>query len=408
MNNINELWGKRLKEYWNMAIGYLRLIGNSGFLFTIYLAIIVGSYYYGELLRWLPEKFPASLFLAVITAVMLTKSSLRTFLKEGDVVFLSPIETKLSSYFKFSYIYSLIIQCFVILFVVVIMTPMYRYMIDESVQSLLFVVAILWVGKGWNLLVQWEEQRLLYDNHRLQHLIMRFSINFSLTYLLFLQASIYFILGILVIKLLLFLLYYQHFKKQYSLKWEHLVEVEEKMLMTFYRIANTFTDVPKLNTKVKKRRIISQVINLFPFSQSATYHYMYTTSFIRANDYYGIYIRLLFIGMGFIYFIPLSYGRLFVCVLLIYMSALQLSTLKNHHSLKVWPDIYPISTNQKDKSLSDIVWYLLIIKAVIFTTVNLIVSKDVLESAIMLIVSIAVSYTYSYFLIHRKKGKIKY
>ncbi|UTW70049.1 ABC transporter permease [Anaerobacillus sp. HL2] len=36
---------------------YLRLIGNSGFLFTIYIAIVVGSFYYSELLKWLPNSF---------------------------------------------------------------------------------------------------------------------------------------------------------------------------------------------------------------------------------------------------------------------------------------------------------------------------------------------------------------
>lgn len=405
MNQIDQIWNKRVKAYWDMAIRYLRLIGNSGFLFTIYLAIIVGSYYYSELLKWLPERFPASIFLAVTWTILLTNSPTRTFLKKGDIVFLSPIEEKMASYFKRSYIYSLLMQFSKMVFVAVVITPMYRFMINEDVKSLLFIVIVSFIAKAWNLLFQWEEQRLLYENHRMQHFVLRFLLNFVLAFLLFKESSIILILSVIGLQLFLYLFYYQHFKKRYSLKWESLVEVEEKMLMMFYRIANTFTDVPKLSTKVKRRRIISNVLKLFPFSQNSTYHVLFFSSFIRANDYYGIFIRLFLVGFAFIYIVPFTYGRIFVSLLFIYMSGLQLSTLKQHHTIKIWPDLYPISLEQRKYSLSNVLFVLLTTKSLLFSGFDLLVYRVSTHSAVMLVSNILLAYCYSYLFLHKEKKK---
>lgn len=405
MNSIQELWGKRVKEYWNMAIRYLRLIGNSGFLFAIYIAIIAGSYYYSELLKWLPEWFPATSFLAVVTALLLTRSRLRSFIKEGDLVFLSPIEGKLAAYFRASYYYSLILQSFVIVLVVVLLTPLYRHFIVDDGKSILFVLVILIVSKSWNLLAQWEESRLLFTSGRFNHKLGRFLINGTLTYLLFAGAAIYFLVAILVIKGLLLLFYYQHLKKQHSLKWEFLIETEERMVMSFYRIANMFTDVPKLSTKVSRRKPWSLIPNLLSFDQKSTFKYLYLKSFTRANDYFGVYVRLLLIGIVFVFYVQFDFGKVFISILFLYMSALQLSTLWNHHLLKIWIDLYPIDYTDRKRSFSTVVFSLLVVKTVVFTGATFLATKpNLIEPLLVLVIGMTVSYVYSFVLLHRKRN----
>ncbi|RXI99893.1 ABC transporter permease [Anaerobacillus alkaliphilus] len=402
MNSIQALWSNRVKEYWNMAIRYLRLIGNSGFLFAIYIGIIVGSYYYSELLKWLPEWFPATLFLALVTAVLLTKSPIRTFVKEGDLVFLSPIEGKLGSYFRSSFYYSLIIQAFVITLVMVLLTPLYRYFIVDDAKSLLFVLTILFVSKAWNLLAQWEEGRLLFTSGRFSHRVGRFMINIVLTYLMFVGASLYFLVAILIIKGLLLFVYYQHMKKQHSLKWEYLIETEERMVMSFYRIANMFTDVPKLSTKVKRRKLLSSIPNMLAFGQLSTFKYLYLKSFFRANDYFGVYLRLLLIGIVFVFYVQFDYGKVFIAILFLYMSALQLSTLINHHNLKMWTDLYPIDRELRTQSFTTIVFSLLSVKTVVFTLATIVATTSYLEPILVLLLGIFVSYAYSFIMLRKK------
>lgn len=402
MNTIHELWSTRVKDYWNMAIRYLRLIGNSGFLFTIYIAIIAGSYYYSELLKWLPERFPAALFLALITAFLLTKSQLRTFVKEGDLVFLSPLEGKLAPYFRSSLYYSFLIESFVIILVIVLLTPLYRSFIVDGPRSLLLIIVVLLVSKAWNLAAQWEEGRLLFTAQRTSHKVGRFLINLCLTYFLFAQTAPWFVLAVLFIKGLLFFFYYQHLKKQHSLKWFYLIEMEERMVMSFYRIANAFTDVPKLSTKVKARRIFSWIPNLLPFRQATTFHYLYLKSFIRANDYFGVYTRLLIIGVILLFYIQINYGAVFISLLIIYMSALQLSTLWNHHTLKIWIDLYPITDQVRKKSFSNVVFSLVMIKTFIFALATFIATANFIETGLVLMIGVAVSYLYANFLLHKR------
>ncbi|MFN7249252.1 MAG: ABC transporter permease [Anaerobacillus sp.] len=403
MNSIQKLWSKRAKEYWNMAIRYLRLIGNSGFLFAIYIAIIVGSYYYSELLKWLPDWFPATIFLAVITALLLTKSPLRTFIKEGDLVFLSPVEGRLASYFRSSFYYSFIIQSFVLVLVIVLLTPLYRHFIADDAMALLFVIIVLFVSKAWNLLAQWEEGRLLFTGWRITHKLGRFVINATLTYFLFAGASIYFLLAIFAIKVLLLFFYYQHLKKQHSLKWEYLIELEERMVMSFYRIANMFTDVPKLSTKVKRRNPWSAIPNMLAFKQESTFNYLYLKSFIRANDYFGIYVRLLIIGIVLVFYVQFDYGKLFISILLLYMSALQLSTLWNHHQLKIMTDLYPIEDKVRERSFRTVVFSLLVVKTVVFTSATIVATMHFIEPLLVFGIGIIGSYVYSYILLLKKK-----
>lgn len=403
MNSISELWSKRVKDYWNMAIRYLRLIGNSGFLFTIYLAIIVGSYYYSELLKWLPERFPATLFLAFITALFLTKSPLRTFVKEADIVFLSPIEGQLSRYFQLSLYYSFIVQSFIITLVIVILTPLYRHFNIEEVSSLVFIFIALLISKGWNLFVQWEEGRLLFPSIRASHQVTRFLVNFSLTYLLFASASIYFIGAILLIKVFLLFFYYDKIRNHHSLKWEYLIEVEERMVMSFYRIANMFTDVPKLRTKIKSRRVLSSITNFLALKQTSTFHFLYLKSFIRANDYLGIYIRLLVIGVVLIFYVQVDYASVFIGLLIIYMSALQLSTLWNHHSFILWLDLYPIDYKFRKKSFSHVIFGLLLFKLIIFTIVTYMATGLLIETGLLFVAGMGVCYVYSFLLLHKNR-----
>lgn len=406
MYTIQDLWSKRVKEYWNMAIRYLRLIGNSGFLFTIYLAIIVGSYYYSELLKWLPTWFPATLFLAVITALLLTKSPIRTFVKQGDLVFLSPVEGRLSQYFRASFYYSFVLQSFVIVLVIVLLTPLYRHFIVDDAHTLVFVLLILFVSKAWNLMAQWEEGRLLFSSSRITHLWARLFINGILTYLLFSGAAFYFLFAIFIIKGFLLLFYYQTLKKHHSIKWEYLIEVEERMVMFFYRIANMFTDVPKLSTKVRPRVFLSKIPNYLVHKQESTFKYLYLKSFFRANDFFGVYVRLLLVGIVFLFYVQFPFGQVFISLLLLYMSALQLSTLFQHHTLKIWTDLYPIKVDLRKSSFSYIVFRLLIVKVLLFTLATTFAARNVLDPALVLVLGLLGSYVYSYFLIHKKNKEV--
>ncbi|MGO4887477.1 ABC transporter permease [Anaerobacillus sp. MEB173] len=408
MSEVIKIWNKRAKDYWNEAIRYLRLIGNSGFLFTIYLAIIFGSYYYSVFLKWLPETFPTPYILAVITAFIVTRSRIRTFVKEADLVFLTPIEGKLTAYFRRSIIYSFLFQSFFIILVMIVLAPLYSQRIASEGNALLLTILILLIANLWNLLCRWEEQRLQSEGSRAAHMVLRFFINVTLTFFLFAQAPFYFLLAIGLLMLLLTLFYYRHLSQKHSIKWENLLVMEEKMLTTFYRVANSFTDVPKLKARVKQRRIVSSITNLFPFKRQFTYQYIYSKTFIRSDDYFGIYMRLLIIGGILLFVIPEGYSRLFVFVLVVYMSGLQLSTLWNHHDTKIWLDLYPIPVQERKAAFSQIVFILLFLKSFVFLVLLIFTGEVLIQAFLFAGIGFVISYVYAYKLVHRRKKNMNF
>jgi ABC-2 type transport system permease protein len=355
------LWKERVSTYWNMAIRYLRLIGNSGFLFTLYVLIIIGSYYYSILLDWLPDTFPAVWMFVVVFAHLLTRSGVRTFVKPADVVFLLPYESKLSGYFQASKRYSLVIQSAIILLVLVVLSPLYGQYLANDAGSLFLVLVILLFAKGWNISSSWEEQRFQSEIERRTHFILRGVINIAFTYLLFSGAHLLYIVILFAIMTGLTMIYYKKLAFQLSLKWDHLIEVEQSMLMFFYRIANAFTDVPQLRNKVRPRRYLSWLINSITDSQKSVYHYLFARSFIRANDYGGIYVRLVIICAIVLIALPSGWLQLVVLLLFTHMLTTQLSTLWYHYDTKMWVDLYPVNSEEKKEALSQLSFRLLLI-----------------------------------------------
>ncbi|MFC0561794.1 ABC transporter permease [Halalkalibacter alkalisediminis] len=396
------LWRERVSAYWNMAIRYLRLIGNSGFLFTLYVLIIIGSYYYSVLLDWLPDSFPAVWIFVAVFAHLLTRSGVRTFVKQADVVFLLPYESKLGSYFQASKWYSLALQSAVILLVLVVLSPLFGKYLASDAGSLLLVLWILIMAKGWNIFASWEEQRFQSDYERNTHFLLRGIVNIIFTFFLFSGANVLFIAAIFVIMLGLYQLYYKKLAQQLSIKWDHLVEVEQSMLLFFYRIANSFTDVPQLKNKVRPRNYLSWLLKGITDSNKSVYHFLFVRSFLRSNDYGGIYIRLILISSVVLIALPSGWLQLLVFLLFMHMVTTQLSTLWYHYDTNMWVDLYPVELNEKKDALTQLSFRLLLIMTGIQLGVLIVTSTWKITIAALLIGG-AYSFIGSQKFIHKRR-----
>ncbi|WP_078429008.1 ABC transporter permease [Alkalihalobacterium alkalinitrilicum] len=402
MKDVQQLWSSRLKSYWELALRYLRLIGNSGFLFTIYLLIVVGSYYYQHFLDWLPKTFPAVLFFIIVSMVLLTRGAVRTFVKEGDLVFLLPIEGQMRSYFRSSIVYSVIIQGFTMVLIIFLLAPLFAERVNSSFSFFLLVLLLLFGAKAWNLLCNFEEQRLASPRERAFHILMRAIINGTFAFFLFINEGVVFWLAIVVIMIGVYLIYYRKLQSKHSIKWEHLLSLENKMLTHFYRIANMFTDVPKLKSSVKKRRWANLLLSRISFQQKHTFDYLYARAFFRANDYFGIYIRLIVVGAIVLLVLPEGIVRYLLFFVFIYMSGLQLSTLWKHFYKAIWVDLYPINSKDRQQSFQNLIFILLSVKATILFIILAVFSEEILATIILLPIGIAFAYAYSFHWMHRK------
>ncbi|WP_084006659.1 ABC transporter permease [Guptibacillus hwajinpoensis] len=403
MMHLDTLWKERSGAFWNIALRYFRLIGNSSFLFTVVLTLIFGAYYYSELLKVLPETFPGLIVITAITAVVLVRTPLRFFLYEADLVFLLPAEGKLNGYFRKSLIYSFLLQVFTTIVVLTILAPLYQHETNAGTGYYVFVIAVLIILKGLNVIMKWLELHLPAHRSVVGYIIVRLFLTMLITYLLLIQAQwLYVTLSAGLIVGILFLLFLP-LQKKYSIKWEKLLSIDEHQSMKFYRTANLFTDVPKLKQSVKHRRMLSALAEkVLPVK--TVYATLYQKAFIRSNEYFGIYIRLLLVGLGVIAFVPSETGRIIGAALIVYLTAVQLRTLYPHYQAHVMVKLYPISDMDQERAYRALLIRLLSTQAAAFALLSIILHFNLVE---FILIALAGTASVVFASLRNRKKKVK-
>ncbi|MFB4211990.1 ABC transporter permease [Shouchella sp. JSM 1781072] len=405
MRQANQLWESRRHQYWSEARGYLKLILNSGFVISVYFLFIFLTVYYQQFVEQMPADFPLVTLLTVLFTWRLTAGSIRTFVKPADIVFLLPYESKLAPYFKQAIKYSALWQSSYILLLFMAVGPMFTERIGTGIVFWLTLIFLLLI-KVWNLLCVWEEQRLVAKGERYSNVLLRLLVNGVAAYLLFSQAPIWLTFAVLILMIVLYASYWKGFAKKHSLKWDRLIEVENHMVMFFYRIANAFADVPQLRNKVRERAYLQWAVGALGGKKNAVYHYLYARTFIRANDYLGTYVRLAVVGGLFIYFLPLGWMKLAMALLFTHITMMQLSTLSFHHSASIWLDLYPLKPEEKRQALTYLTMRLLFLLSIIYGGIAL-VTSDIFYGVIVLMASALLGVYGSQTLVHRKRGKYR-
>jgi ABC-2 type transport system permease protein len=371
MFNAHKLWKERFGLFVKETSRYLRYIFN-GHLVIVFLFLLgTGGFYYQEWIKTLEPDFPAALIMAILLALVLTYSPTLTFLSEADKIFLLPLETKLGDYFKRGMILSVVLQSYFLLIFLALAMPMYVKVTGTSFSTFIPYLVVLVIMKGLNLLIRWKvEYDIDPSTHKVDS-VVRFFVNAVMLYLLFSEAT-FILTGVPAAVLVLLAVFYNRQAKDKGLKWEYLIEQEEKRMGAFYRIANLFTDVPKLKDQVKRRKWLDVFLGNVPFSQKNTFTHIYLRTFFRSGDYWGLYLRLTVIGAIAIYFLTYGPGQTIIALLFLYLTGFQLLPLWNHHQHKLWLDLYPVGIPAKEQAFTKLLTIIMGIQTVVFGLVILV------------------------------------
>jgi ABC-2 type transport system permease protein len=262
-----------------------------------------------------------------------------------------------------------------------IIVPLAMQSLQLTVPFLCAIFIVLMILKGWNIYIHW----IWRDSHEKNIWIMiRLACNALIIYMLFYVANII-VLGGLLLLLALLLLYT---KKQPTkrIPWEYIIEQEEQMDIHFYQFASIFTDVPQLKKQVNGRKWLTNWIEPLLHKKQATFFYLHTLSFLRGNDYFGIYIRLSIIGSFIVYFVPNIYvkGAITYCVL--YMISMQLRSLWKYFSGNIIVALYPIAIEERTNQFLSLLFTLISIQLAVFSVVILIATGQLLHSLIIAVI----------------------
>ncbi|MFD2443109.1 ABC transporter permease [Bacillus sp. CGMCC 1.16607] len=371
MFDVMNLWSERSKKTVKELSRYLRYIFNGHLMIVLLFLIGSVTFYYQSWVKTLDEQFPAGLIMSLILSVFLTYSPIYTFLLEADRVFLLPLENKLKHYFWKSGMVSFILQAYMLIMVLAALMPIYVQVSRASYKNFFYFLLILLLLKIWNLSTRWRIQYFVEKNVQFTDSFVRYCINSVFLYLIFNSANSILLVILGLVMLGMFYYFYKNSSKK-GLKWEEIILLEQNRLTGFYRIANLFTDVPKLKDVVKRRKWLDWLAYRIVYQQENSQQYLLMRTFLRSGDYLGLVIRLTVIGCLLIYFWDFVYGKFLFLLLFMYLTGFQLLPLKNHHQNLLWIDLYPIQENQREKAFQKILSTVLLIQGCLFGLVFLI------------------------------------
>ena len=393
--NSTALWKERFRHFLQEVRTYSKYVFNDHLKFIFVFIIGAGAYYYQQWLQTLTPSFPTALVMAVLLGLVLTTGSIQTLLKEADLVYLLPVEEKLKPYFTKAFLFTFMIQLYIIAIVAAALAPLYFQQMKQTGAGYIWIVLAFVIVKAWNLFVAWEKSFLTDQNIQRADWFIRFILNGLFVYFLVERTSVLFIGGIVLLMVLYLAIMHQMVKGK-PLNWEYLISEEGKKMMLLYRIANMFVDVPALKERVSRRKWLDFILSII--GEKRTYLYLYTRTFLRSGNYFGLYVRLLALGGVILYFIPFLYGRFIVSLIFLYLIGYQLLTLWKHHRMKIWLDLYPVGGEEKKKDFLTLLNAILITGSVIFTIIFALATKDFMMTGILLIVSIlfSIGFVYQY------------
>ncbi|MCM3767371.1 ABC transporter permease [Neobacillus niacini] len=395
MFDDKKLWRDRASARMKDLGRYLRYIFNGHLVIVLLFLIGTGAFYYQQWVQTLPADFPAELIIAVFVGLFLTYSPVYNFLFEADKVFIIPLEERLKGYFWRSGVVSFVFQGYILLMVLAVFMPMYAKVNNTGFSLFFPFLLVLLAVKAWNLAASWQMDYYVQPSVRRSDMAVRYFMNVTFAYLLLEQANWPILLVIGFLMAFYFWYFYSRTRKM-GLKWDLLIDQEEKRMASFYRLANLFTDVPKLKDSVNRRKWLDVFVRSIPFAQEKTYLYLFTRTFLRASDYLGLFIRLAVIGVLGIYFISFGLGQILLGVLFLYLTGFQLLPLWKHHQNKLWVDLYPVAEASKQKDFQFLLMVIMSIETIIFATV-IGIKGEVVLALFELLAGLLFSYVFVYF-----------
>ncbi|MGD6777100.1 ABC transporter permease [Sutcliffiella horikoshii] len=400
MFNVDQLWQTRFSQYIKDTRRYLRYMFNDHLVIVMIFLLSGLALAYQNWLEVVPPDFPYALLMGTVLALLMTRGSIHTFLKDPDLVFLLPLEEKLKPYIKKSFLYSILLESYFLLLVFGVSVPLFFTLTDATLQTLISVLLLLLGMKSWNLWMTWLINFYTDKKVRLVDWWVRLALNFGLLYLVFSEASLLFI-GIVVVMMLLLLIYFQNATKKMNWKWDLLIENETKRMQLFYRVANLFVDVPGLKEKVKRRKWLDVILSWTPYSKDKAFDYLYLRTFLRSGDYFGLYLRLLIIGAVLLLTLPVGYATYLVPVLVLYLTGFQLIPMWRHHYNKLWLSIYPVQEKHRILAFTKMITVILISQTIILAALLVFVATWV-EVVVVLVGGIIFAFLYVQGVVKRK------
>ena len=373
---MKEIWNERFGYYVKHRLLYVTYILQGGLLIAFIIGGAVGIGYYKRFLEGITDAFPSALIVTILISILISLQRIKLFLLPPDKVFLTPLEGRMKSYFKRSYLYSFIrtvprISIAYIGSMPLLVTSGYSYL--DLLYYAIFIIGLTLLSLFIIFLIYQTKVRFIR--------FLLFALNFAVLFFLFAGS---FLIAFLPLFLLIYFAIFLH-KRKSSLQWDKLIELEASQTAVFEQLANQFVDVPSLRNTVKPRLYLSWLIKLFPVKDAPLYLSIH--AFFRKGSFIWIYIRLIAIGAILQYYFKGTFMVYLISPFFLWLSKNQIMSMRKDLLHETF--IAPLQRAQSNQSLNKLIFILLVIQTVIFSFIQL---SSLIHALLCLVEGLTLSY----------------
>ncbi|HFI0237141.1 TPA: ABC transporter permease [Streptococcus suis] len=291
---MKALFQKRRRDFLERCSRYLRYVLNDHFVLVLMVFLGFLSLQYRQLLIAFPENaWPIILIVLAISFLILFSGSIATYLEEADQIFLLTKEKDVLEELALA-----------------------------SRRSYL-----LW--SGLQVLVQ----------------LLLLPIYFKLGFETWMVIGL--VLVLLVAKYFLVKHQLAGYQQQGVLDWSKAIQDEQKRQQTILRFFALFTTVKGISSTVKPRNYLNKLLTVV--NSRRVWFNLYLRAFLRAGDYFGLSLRLLFLALLSLIAIEEAWLSLGLVMVFHYLLLFQLLGLYKHYDYQYLTQLYPLDIKVKVK-----------------------------------------------------------
>ncbi len=363
MKNLRDVWSSRFMHYIGEVQKYMQFIFTGHIAIVLVFLIGAGGYQYSEWLKVVQTDFPAEIIIALIVGILLAFSRPTTLLREPDQVYLLPLESKMSQYFSKALAWTYWSQVWIVAIVYIVCIPLLKAVTELTTIDIwtifLLVIVLKYISVQGEFNYRYSERGNMVWVDRLIRAIV-----FAAAIYLGLHAQLLLAVVVTVISVI-YIIVFRKKSIGEPVPYEHFVKLEQNRMMSFYRFANYFTDVPHLHGSIRRRSWMDWLYKFVPYGKGNAQKYLVFRTFVRTDDHFYLWLRLTAISAIIAAFVDIPVVTWVAAGALSFATTIQLKQALLSSGEFRMDMLYPLPDNARQLAVKQIVRLAMITQAII-------------------------------------------
>ncbi|MEA0564375.1 MULTISPECIES: ABC transporter permease [Lysinibacillus] len=363
MKNLRDVWSSRFMHYIGEVQKYMQFIFTGHIAIVLVFLIGAGGYQYSEWLKVVQTDFPAEIIIALIVGILLAFSRPTTLLREPDQVYLLPLESKISQYFNKALAWTYWSQVWIVAIVYIVCIPLLKAVTELTTIDIwtvfLLVIVLKYISVQGEFNYRYSERGNMVWVDRLIRAIV-----FAAAIYLGLHAQLLLAVVVTVISVI-YIIVFRKKSTGEPVPYEHFVKLEQNRMMSFYRFANYFTDVPHLHGSIRRRSWMDWLYKFVPYGKGNAQKYLVFRTFVRTDDHFYLWLRLTAISAIIAAFVDIPVVTWIAAGALSFATTIQLKQALLSSGEFRMDMLYPLPDNARPLAVKQVVRLAMITQAII-------------------------------------------